>query len=343
MCRPSCCDKPRGQGAGIAAVALIIGAALVAAKIGPIVARIVHIVLEVLRIAALTAARSSQWPSQPGVIVLHRALVAAPPRRATGRRSQADCQLPWATGQAGDRPMPAWPAAATAKCSGPSATARYRAAAHARCASPLSWRGDHHAAVVRPQPPQQPVHLDRAFVQVHHSAAGVIWRFRTELAVLAAGSPASGNWPGRHHYLGGGHPHRHRQCVITVLPLDPAVHHPPGLVRAVPPPHPAGLLRDPDAHPVRAAAPGAAHPPHRGRGTRTDLVPRRDLRRGLRGAHGRDRRRLLRPPGPGRGQPAVGAARHRWTSCAATPSPRTTSSPPACVAGRSDGRQSPAA
>ena len=54
MCRPSCCDKNGGQGAGVAAVAIIIGAALIAAKIGPIVAGIVHTVLEVLRIVALT-------------------------------------------------------------------------------------------------------------------------------------------------------------------------------------------------------------------------------------------------------------------------------------------------
>jgi hypothetical protein len=31
-----------------------------------------------------------------------------------------------------------------------------------------------------------PYVLDRAFAQVHHSAAGTIWRFRTELATLAA-------------------------------------------------------------------------------------------------------------------------------------------------------------
>jgi hypothetical protein len=54
MCRPPCCNNTGGQGAGIAAVAVIIGAALIAAKIGPIVASIVHTVLEVLRIAALT-------------------------------------------------------------------------------------------------------------------------------------------------------------------------------------------------------------------------------------------------------------------------------------------------
>jgi hypothetical protein len=55
MCRPSCCDNSRGQGAGIAAVALILIGTLIVAKIGPIVAQIVHIALEVLRIAALTA------------------------------------------------------------------------------------------------------------------------------------------------------------------------------------------------------------------------------------------------------------------------------------------------
>jgi len=55
MCRPSCCDKSGGQGAGIAAVAITVGAALIVAKLGPIVAQIVHIALEVLRIAALTA------------------------------------------------------------------------------------------------------------------------------------------------------------------------------------------------------------------------------------------------------------------------------------------------
>jgi hypothetical protein len=55
MCRrPSCCDSPRGQGTGTAAVALILLAVLVAARIGPIVARTAHTVLEVIRIAAMT-------------------------------------------------------------------------------------------------------------------------------------------------------------------------------------------------------------------------------------------------------------------------------------------------
>ena len=48
MCRPSCC-KPRSQAPGVAAIALIIGAGIVAGKIGPHVARIVHVAAEVLR------------------------------------------------------------------------------------------------------------------------------------------------------------------------------------------------------------------------------------------------------------------------------------------------------
>jgi hypothetical protein len=55
MCRPSCCDNSGGQGAGIAAVALTLIGTLIVAKIGPIVAQIVHVALEVFRIAALTA------------------------------------------------------------------------------------------------------------------------------------------------------------------------------------------------------------------------------------------------------------------------------------------------
>jgi hypothetical protein len=54
MCRPPCCNDSGGQGTGIAAVAIIIGAALIAAKIGPIVTRIVHTAVEVIRLAALT-------------------------------------------------------------------------------------------------------------------------------------------------------------------------------------------------------------------------------------------------------------------------------------------------
>jgi hypothetical protein len=54
MCRPSCC-KQSNEGAGIAAVAVIAGTAFVAVKIGPIVARILHLAIEVLTIILLTA------------------------------------------------------------------------------------------------------------------------------------------------------------------------------------------------------------------------------------------------------------------------------------------------
>ena len=55
MCRPSCC-KPSGDGAGIAAVAVIVGGTFIYAKIGPAVARIWHIAVEALAIFTLTAA-----------------------------------------------------------------------------------------------------------------------------------------------------------------------------------------------------------------------------------------------------------------------------------------------
>jgi hypothetical protein len=53
MGRPPCC-KPRSQAPGLAAVALIIGAGILAGKGRHIVDRALHDVVEVLRIAALT-------------------------------------------------------------------------------------------------------------------------------------------------------------------------------------------------------------------------------------------------------------------------------------------------
>jgi hypothetical protein len=54
MCRPPCCNQGGSQGPGIAAVALIMLAALIAAKVGPIMAHIIHVVLDVIRLVALT-------------------------------------------------------------------------------------------------------------------------------------------------------------------------------------------------------------------------------------------------------------------------------------------------
>jgi hypothetical protein len=56
MRRPSCC-RPRSQGPGIAAVALIIGAGILAGKAGKgrlIADRVLHDIVQVLRIAAIT-------------------------------------------------------------------------------------------------------------------------------------------------------------------------------------------------------------------------------------------------------------------------------------------------
>jgi hypothetical protein len=59
MCRPPCCRPPSCEGAGIAAVAILIAAAFANAKIGPGVARIWHVAVEALTIAVLTAAAAA--------------------------------------------------------------------------------------------------------------------------------------------------------------------------------------------------------------------------------------------------------------------------------------------
>jgi hypothetical protein len=57
MCKRSCCCyNTSREGAGIAAVAVLAAGAIVAVKIGPIVARILHLAVEVLTIIMLTAA-----------------------------------------------------------------------------------------------------------------------------------------------------------------------------------------------------------------------------------------------------------------------------------------------
>ena len=57
MCkRSSCCNNNSHEGAGIAAVAVLAAGAIIAVKIGPVVARIIHLAVEVLTIIMLTAA-----------------------------------------------------------------------------------------------------------------------------------------------------------------------------------------------------------------------------------------------------------------------------------------------
>jgi hypothetical protein len=59
MCRPPCCQPPSNEGAGIAAVAVVIGAAFVYSQIGSVVARIWHIAVEALTIFTLTCAAAA--------------------------------------------------------------------------------------------------------------------------------------------------------------------------------------------------------------------------------------------------------------------------------------------
>ena len=59
MCRPSCCREPSHEGAGIAAVAVIVGGAVAYAKIGPVAARIWHLAVEALTIFTLGCAAAA--------------------------------------------------------------------------------------------------------------------------------------------------------------------------------------------------------------------------------------------------------------------------------------------
>ena len=115
MCRPSCCNNSRGQGAGIAAVAVILGAAIIAAKIGPIVATIVHIALKVIRFAALTtglvlvlaaitwaAITITRWQLRRTALAANQTrVVAAPAIWVSARQAShpADCLASGGSGQ----------------------------------------------------------------------------------------------------------------------------------------------------------------------------------------------------------------------------------------------------
>jgi hypothetical protein len=115
MCRPSCCDNSGGQGAGIAAVAIIVGAAFIVAKIGPMVAQIAHVLLEVIRFAALTsglvlalavitwaAITITRWQlRRTAAFASQTQVVAAPTSRVSASRASrpADCLACGGSGQ----------------------------------------------------------------------------------------------------------------------------------------------------------------------------------------------------------------------------------------------------
>jgi hypothetical protein len=113
MCRPSCCRNDSGPGPGIAAAAILMFAAFMVAKLGPIVAHLIRIALEVIRLAALatglavvlavltwTAIHLIRWqqrrrtalaPSQARVFVM-------PERQQTESAEQQDCLACGGTG-----------------------------------------------------------------------------------------------------------------------------------------------------------------------------------------------------------------------------------------------------
>ena len=157
-----------------------------------------------------------------------------------------------------------------------------------------------------------PYALDGLFVAFHRSAAGVAWRWRTELAIIALLAAALWRltilftliWAGA--VLGalvlalfalpvpGGSSPAGAWCVLTRHRLQRLCYEARLHTRA-------GRL---PADPV--------DPPDQGRGTVLAAVPGRDLRRGLRGPHRRAARRLLRPRRAGHPQPPlVPAGDHR--------------------------------
>jgi hypothetical protein len=113
MCRPPCCNNSGGQGAGLAAVAILMLAALIVAKIGPIVADVIHTALEVIRFTALTIGTAAAVTAVTWVVIkvthwqLHRRTTlvtsqlrvsAMPKRQQTGPAGQRDCLACGGTG-----------------------------------------------------------------------------------------------------------------------------------------------------------------------------------------------------------------------------------------------------
>jgi hypothetical protein len=70
MCRRSRCDTSGGQGAGVAAVVLIIGAGILAGKGRHIADKALHAVVEVLRIAAITTGAIAAAAITAGIVIL---------------------------------------------------------------------------------------------------------------------------------------------------------------------------------------------------------------------------------------------------------------------------------
>jgi hypothetical protein len=106
MCKPSCCRNDSGPGPGIAAVAILMFAAFMVAKIGPIVAGFIHVALEVIRFTVLTmgvaaavavvtwaAFKVTRWQLQrrPALAASQTRVFVMPEHQQTGPSEQQDC------------------------------------------------------------------------------------------------------------------------------------------------------------------------------------------------------------------------------------------------------------
>ena len=115
-------------------------------------------------------------------------------------------------------------------------------------------------------------------VDFHRSKAGIAWRWRTELTLLAALLAAYFRLAAAITAL---------WALLTFTALITAALTIPscggsasgGVVPDLPAPPPAGLLRGTAAHPRGQAPADPVDPPDQGRRTRARAVPRRDLRR----------------------------------------------------------------
>ena len=110
-----------------------------------------------------------------------------------------------------------------------------------------------------------PYVLDGFAVQVHHSTVGTLWRFRTELAVLLSGTAAELLLASAVTVIWSLIILAATIGLLFVLPWPRRFAGPPGLVRDHPAPAAEGVLRNPDAYPVRAAIPDPADPADQGR------------------------------------------------------------------------------
>ena len=139
-----------------------------------------------------------------------------------------------------------------------------------------------------------PYVTDGLAVRLHHSAAGLAWRWRTELALLTLTIAAVWRLALLITIIWAAVVLAAFISILLAVPVYAPVHRPPVLVRADPASYPPAVLRSPAAHPVGADPAGAVDPADQGRRTCLAAVPGRHLRRGLPGPPRRAARRLLR-------------------------------------------------